>query len=405
MRAQGENLLSILNSAVHGKSLSLQEPVDYEALFKLAREQNVQAIVGEVLCQDPEFMKVPLYPQAIKETMELVMGQSSRTSVFLELYRALDAAGVRPLVMKGIVCRELYGELRDHRPSGDEDILIRPEEFRTVQQVMADCGYEMEWQEASDRQLEQIQEVTFENFDSGLHVEVHTNPIGHESGIRRKMNGLFASAFEGPRKLEIDGTVLWTMNHTDHFLFLVLHAFKHMLTSSFGIRQVLDILLYEEAYGDSIRWDYVEKSLKQVHAWLFFSDLIQIGNQYLGFDLPRAAGPVCPEDLMEDLLSNGIFGSTEQRFRTAASITSAALDAGSGRNRLVTILHSGFPSLEFMVGRNPELADKPWLLPLCWIKRWGRYIRYNRKNGGHLAAQSIAVSQQRIRLLKKYRIL
>ena len=52
--------------------------------------------------------------------------------------------------------------------------------------------------------------------------------------------------------------------------------------------------------------------------------------------------------------------------------------------------------------RHPNLVDKPWLLPVEWIKRWGRYIKYNRNNDGNLAVESMKISQRRMKVLKKY---
>ena len=405
MREESENLLAILKSAVRHMPFSLKDSVDRGRLLELAQEQNILPVVGEILCRNPEFRKDPLYGQTARQTVGIVACQIKRTADFLELYRAFDRAGVHPLVMKGIVCRELYGEFRDHRPSGDEDILIRPEEFETVREVLVRQGYEPERQETSERQLEEVQEITFDNPANGLCIEVHTNPIGQESVIRREMNESFRAVFENARKMSVDGTEIWTMGHTEHFLFLVLHALKHMITSSFGVRQMMDILLYDEAFGDEIRWEWVYEALENVHAERFFCDLIYIGRKYLGSDLTARYGPNCPEDLLEEMMDNGIFGSREQAYQTAASITSAAVDRRGRQSRFLTLLRSGFPSLEFMTARNPELADHPWLLPVCWLKRWGRFFQYNRENGGSLIGESIAVSEQRSRLLKKYKLL
>ena len=274
-----------------------------------------------------------------------------------------------------------------------------------MREVLVRQGYEPERQETSERQLEEVQEITFDNPANGLCIEVHTNPIGQESVIRREMNESFRAVFENARKMSVDGTEIWTMGHTEHFLFLVLHALKHMITSSFGVRQMMDILLYDEAFGDEIRWEWVFEALENVHAERFFCDLIYIGRKYLGSDLTARYGPNCPEDLLEEMMDNGIFGSREQAYQTAASITSAAVDRRGRQSRFLTLLRSGFPSLEFMTARNPELADHPWLLPVCWLKRWGRFFQYNRENGGSLIGESIAVSEQRSRLLKKYKLL
>ena len=72
-----------------------------------------------------------------------------------------------------------------------------------------------------------------------------------------------------------------TMNITDHFLYLVFHTFKHFTAGGFGVRQVLDIMLYEQKHYSNIEWNYVWKSLKEIHADRFFGDLVYIGNKYL----------------------------------------------------------------------------------------------------------------------------
>ena len=43
-----------------------------------------------------------------RRIVQQVMIQTMKTSEFLQLYRFLAEAGIRPLVVKGIVCRELY---------------------------------------------------------------------------------------------------------------------------------------------------------------------------------------------------------------------------------------------------------------------------------------------------------
>ena len=55
----------------------------------------------------------------------------SRTALFLSDEKELEHLGVQPLVMKGIVCRNLYPK-PDLRPSGDEDLLIPAKDFAAV---------------------------------------------------------------------------------------------------------------------------------------------------------------------------------------------------------------------------------------------------------------------------------
>lgn len=402
---QQKNFLEIVKCAVHEQPLNLPESVSYGEILSLAREQNLLALVCEKLCKRESFLASREYGKAAAYTIGIVAGQSRRTSVFLNLYRAFEDAGLQPIVMKGIVCRELYGKFRNHRPSGDADLLILPEDFSLLEKVMEAQGFRIEREDITDRELEAVQEITFYHQESRLAIEVHTNPMGKESGIRRQMNRYFKEVFPKKEPVEIQGTQIWTMDPTDHFLFLVLHAFKHLMSGGLGIRQTLDICLFYEKYGARIRREYIWKSLKETDAAGFFADLLYIGGTYLGFDLSEERKANCPEALLEDMLDNGIFGNTTQAERTAASMTAAAVDNREKYSKALAVCRAIFPKKEFMISRNPELIERPWLLPVCWVKRWGRFLLYNKKKGGGLAEESIRISQRRIDLLKKYGVI
>lgn len=405
MERQQQNFLEIIKSAVHHTPFCLNEPVDYNAILELAREQNLLALVCEKLCESGEFLASEAYGQAIADTVAIVAGQASRTEAFLDLYRKFEEAGIQPVVMKGIVCRELYGEFRDHRPSGDEDLLIRPEDFPTMQNVMENRGFQMEWEKVSEQELEVLQEITFDDQAVGLHIEVHTNLMGLETGFLRRMNEYFTDAFERKVPIQIDDIKLWTMNPTDHFLFLVFHAFKHLMSGGIGVRQAMDIFLFGEAYSEKIDWSYIHRCLRETEAEKFFGDLLFIGNRYLGYECEAGQKPNCPEVLLTDMLENGVFGNSTQAEMTANSMTTAAVNQRESYTTSKSILRAIFPNIEVIRAVNPELVEKPWLLPLCWVKRWGRFIRHNKENGGNLAQESIRISQRRIALLKKYGVI
>lgn len=404
---QTENFLSILKTAIHGEPISLHQPADYREILAIAKSHNLHPLVGEVLCGWSDFVSSQEYDRTVSVVISQTGAQMMRTNVFLELYRALAEKGIRPIVMKGIVCRQLYGEYCDHRPSADEDILVQKGEFEKVQKVMLSYGFRLEREETeiTEKQLEELQEITFYDDASGLYIEVHTNPIGREIDLRREMNDCFADVFDEPRSLTIEGTEILTMNHTDHFLFLILHAFKHMMTSGFGIRQVLDILLYQEQFMGEIAWPYIYRQLKKIGAEEFYADLISIGNRYLGFSLTSPFKPNCPDILLEDLMGNGVFGNETQAQMTSIQMTLAAVENRESGGKVKILLKTIFPARSRMLALNPELADKPWLLPVCWGKRWLRFLKHNRENGGNLAAESMEVSRRRIELLKKYKIL
>lgn len=407
------NFLALLGGVVNTEAVNHQveldaliEPLDWGEIFRLAKEHNVYALVFEKATEVPGFLECPEYNSGMVKAMSQMASQMQRTDAFLELYRAFSEEGLKPIVMKGIVCRHLYGKYGDHRPSGDEDILIKKGEYELAERVLIEQGYIPEYENITKEQLEELQEVSFINKEAGLHIELHINLMGHNNDLRRQMNECFTNVFDHYLELNIQGTTIRTMNHTDHYLYLVLHAFRHFTAGGFGIRQVLDILIYERQHEEEIDWKYIKEKLSEFDALLFASDLIHIGNKHFGFQLQALCPANCPEDLLEDLMSNGVFGNATQAQRTANQMTNAAVagrDKSSGKG--MTMLRTIFPSKDQLLNQHPELQEKPWLLPVRWVQRWGRFIKHSRNNGSSLAKESMEISQRRIELLKKYKIM
>ena len=190
-------------------------------------------------------------------------------------------------------------------------------------------------------------------------------------------------------------------------LFLILHAFKHLTAGGFGIRQVLDILIYAEKYESVCNWEHLCEVLTGLKAELILQDLFYIGEKYLGFHMEGASESNCPDELLAEILSCGVFGNATQAQRTATQMTSSAMQSKRKDNfsNLSTWFYTVFPAKSQMLSFHPELQEKPWLLPVCWVKRWGRFLAHNKANGGNLAAESMKISKRRIELLKKYDIL
>lgn len=74
-------------------------------------------------------------------------------------------------------------------------------------------------------------------------------------------------------------------------------------------------------------------------------------------------------------------------------------------NSFEMLLKTMFPSKRQMINRFPELHEKPWLLPLCWLQRFVRASKYESSSNRSYVAGSLKISKRRIELLKKYDIL
>lgn len=402
--ANASNFLMILKHAITGTtsvdSPKLNTPVDWEVLEVISKKHNLFPLFHEGACQFSEYRNRPNYEDNINIVMTMIGQQIRKTEGFLELYRAFLKEDLHPIVMKGLICRQLYGKHAEKRPSGDEDILVSVNEFHKLKTVLEECGYVCEFQSITEAQLEHMQHVVFYNKKDGFLIEVHTNPMGYRNDMRTQMNSFFRGAFERARIETVKGVPLCTFSHTDHFLFLILHSLKHFAEGGVGIRQMLDILLYQEKYEDEIDWEKLKIILQETHADKCLGDMQCIGTKYLGFDFNVRFEEGYPDVLLDDMLEAGVFGKKERVDVVAANITLEVLN--HREKGVYAWFRAGFPSRKLMLDIAPYLEEKPWMLPVEWIKRWGRFLKRARRYEGNLMLDSVKKSKKRMELLKKY---
>ncbi|MCD7847913.1 MAG: nucleotidyltransferase family protein [Oscillospiraceae bacterium] len=399
-----KSFLAILRDALHPEDKITDLKADWAAVFDIAKKQNLFPLVYDAATAYPSFTSFDdSHLEYFVAAAASMTAQMQKTDAFLSLYKSFLSAGLSPITMKGIICRDLYGERADFRPSGDEDILIEKRDYAKAVAVLESCGYRKDAN--PDKNMTVVHEVTFYNDE--LTVELHLNPFGTSSSIRQKMNDWFRNVFQSEETVDIKGVPVRTMTPTDHFLFLAFHTFKHFTTGGFGIRMMLDILLFVEKYGERIDWSYAEKGLIDIGASGFMADLVEIGNHYLGFKLLQRYQPVCPEELLSDMYSVGIFGNGNKTHLTARRIVEDTVQKGkSNKSRLSSYFRRLFPTWKSWCAWRPYLKDRPWMVIPEWFKRVGRYLRHETSMGNLSEInESYEIAEHRLELLKKYNIL
>ena len=413
--AVNERILEALRCFLNGMKVNWEDGMtaeDWAEFFRLCQYHQILPMIYETVYECPAFGTFPTQAgQAVRHQMiRQVMVQSRKTEEFLLLYRKLLEAGVTPVVVKGIICRNIYRE-PDYRCSGDEDVLIPADQFGKCHEIFLANGMK---QAAPDKDPEAEGEVPYYREYGALHIELHKELFASESEAYGDLNRLFDGVFDRMIREEIQGVQICTMCHTDHLLYLILHAFKHFLHSGFGIRQVCDIVLYAEKHGAEIDWEDVLEKCRGIHADVFAASLFDIGKRHLNFDPEKAHYPADwssmeadGEDLLEDLMAGGVFGDSSLSRKHSSNITlQAVTEDKKGRKAGASLIHSLFPDRRYMERKYTYLKDYPFLLPAAWVSRIGQYIKETRQtDGGNDALESIEIGNQRVDLMKKYKII
>ena len=102
--------LNSLEAALRGASLEPQPELteaEWAQLMTMAQSHHVLPMVFEAVFRLPGIENAPFFQAVKQQVRRQVMLQVLKTNEFLTLNRDLRAAGVRPLVVKGIICRNL----------------------------------------------------------------------------------------------------------------------------------------------------------------------------------------------------------------------------------------------------------------------------------------------------------
>ena len=287
--------LEALKSALKNEQVEWNnklEAQEWMDLFRMAEVHQILPMIYEAVYRSPAAGQADpqILAPAKAQMVRTVIMQTQKTGEFEPLYRYLRERGICPLVVKGIVCRNIYPN-PDYRISGDEDLLIRPEDFRKCHDLLREYGMQTSEHDMDAEELESVYEVPYGKKGSLIYIELHKSLFQPESEAYGDLNRFFANVHKDAIDIRIDGTDIRTMGYTDHLFYLICHSFKHFLHSGFGIRQVCDIILFANEYGDAIDWEKILRQCREIHADLFAAALFAIGEKYLTFDPEKAHYP------------------------------------------------------------------------------------------------------------------
>ena len=366
--------------------------LDYQKLFDLANQHQISALIYNQIYNFDDF------PEEIKQrwkrdALKINAFQTRKTMKILQIYRQFLKQGLKVLIVKGLVCRSLYPQ-PDNRQSNDEDLYVQKEEHEAVKDILLKNNFTV----VSDSD----DVTTFIDPVSGLSIELHTALFSLESKAYGNYQRYFDQAFDECIVHRIDGVEVYSLEYTQHLLFLILHFVKHFFHGGVGIRQVVDIVMYSEAYGDKVNWNGLYDILKDLNIYVLITNLFAMAHDLLEFDYTKIKVPECIDksdyqDLFEDIMDAGIFGQSSSERIHSATITLNTISDGK-----TSVLKSIFPSLKEMQGKYKYLNKYPVLLPFAYLSR---IVNYKKNNSSKNSQRTIEVGKQRIELLKKYRVI
>ncbi len=396
MKPINQVFLKLIKAYFHNETVTIQN-INIDEIYELALKHNLVPIIYESLRKNTQY---PIPAQFMQTSISQIVGQQQRTEQFLSIYQKLLDANIKPLVLKGLVCRELYPQ-SDYRISSDEDIWIQPQDFEQCYQIFIDNQYNCTNKQLlnNDDFLQTVQTINFSN--NILTIEVHINPFGTQSDIRQQMNTFFDNVFSSAITMNVKNQTVLTLDHTYHYLFLIIHLYKHFISAGVGIRQVLDILIYYQHYQNDIDKTIISNVLNTLNINQLYTAIMIIGQHYLGFQyLPTQKITQDIDTLTENLIENGCFGTHDlsQRYSSFCTIIASRK---TNSTLLKIILRMFFPRFIDLSSHYPMLQKKPQLYLWFALKRIFNLIK-KMLTGKLNPIKVVSLGKKRTKILKDY---
>ena len=386
-----EVLLNCISAFLKGEKLTAElSNEQWLELMEKAAQQKVIAMVYETLGD--------VMPESIrrdcKSTALYAISVQLRTNAeFLSVYKELSAAGITPLVVKGIICRSVYDK-PEYRISGDEDLYIPFAEYPAFHEKMLELGFKTKEPDYKNAHEERY-------FKGILLVEGHWKLFPQENDALDTLNVYSEEFWSRACTQTVEGVEFKTLEPTDHMIFLILHTYKHFISSGVGVRQICDIAQWSAHY--ELDWKRIYDVMNAIHGEYFAAALFDAGETYFGMKFPEGWERADSTALLKDALDGGIYGSVDMSRKHSGSITLGAVESAHNEKKSVPIMKTLFPNRAVMEMSYPWVKKSGALLPVAWSARIVRYIGERGKNNN--AVESIRIGSERIELLKKYKII
>lgn len=233
-------------------------------LDELTYEQCVMQGVGPLVF--PARLEKGIDP-ANSIRMKAVCVQNMQTQAKMQMvleqaWKALEKAGIQPVLMKGVSLAALYPE-PSMRQWGDIDLFVGKEQYHPACAVMRETFPKAL---KFDEELDHYKHYNI--IADGVSIETHRVSVNmtHPRDVRRyaKMEAFGVAKAES---LEVSGLVVRVFEPTFNALFVFLHAWEHLITEGANIRQLCDLALLLQHERETIDWKRLERWLKELKLW------------------------------------------------------------------------------------------------------------------------------------------
>ncbi len=336
-------MLDLIALIVDNKDASdiVLEASDFDALYKIATYNGLGAITAFAL-------KKAGYRN---EYFDIIYAKAQRKNILFDreyhfLCEKLDEAEIRYLPLKGILLKQIYPSpcLREMT---DIDIFFdsSPEK---VKSVMLQSGYSCDQYDKTNHDVYRKASL--------FCVEMHRSLVDES---------LFPTLYQYFEKLTYapagNSSFRMQMTNEQMYIHLISHAYIHDTLAGTGLRTLLDIYLYLQAYSDRMDMDNIRRELELAGLSEYEMSLRSLSEKLLRYDTMSSE----EKELLDCYIFAGKYGNQTRFIQNRIKRIMSSSDKPSKLAYIRKRISYNQKNIEI----SPFYSKHPELAPLLYITR------------------------------------
>ncbi len=323
----------------------LAESVDVQELIDIAQRNHMEYILFSGIIGDSSI------DDMVRENMRKRLKLSiARTLAQIQAIEQISASfeqnEIRHQPMKGAILKYLYPS-PEIREMSDIDILVDADYMEEAARVMKQLGFSL----AKSVKHHDI-------YVKGPFVLVEIHRALYDKTVDGNQYEYFKTFSHATLR---DGCQFtYDFGHEDFYVYMMAHMAKHFYAMGCGIRNLLDVYMYLEAYGREMNRSYIEEELKKCGILDFTRHMEKLAYIWLA---QKKSSPFY-DDLFQYMCDSGIYGRDENgiwnRFADVKNLNAS-------KSQLKKWYY--FPPLSYMAEFYPWLETFPFLIGIAWLIR------------------------------------
>jgi len=348
MNVLAKYLAELIHAQLENKKPEpIPEEVSVEEIIKLsARNHMNYLILGALIRTEnlPDEWKSTIRNKVVRS----VIHTSVQVTELKKIEKCFEENKIACQPMKGSRMKFIYPS-PEMREMSDIDILVRDE--------------------CMDKAVEKLKEMDYSLLQAIKHHDIYEKKPHMVLEVHRAMydklvdNNQYEYFKNLSRAVLRDGySYIYDFTPEDFYIYMIAHMAKHFYTMGCGIRNLVDIYIYRQKFGESMDNKYLDKELGSLGLSVFTKHMEKLADVWLN----GAKGSEFYDQVFEYMLDSGIYGKDEN------GIWNKFCEEKMGDKKVSRFqlkMWYWFPPLHYMAEYYPWLEERPYLLFWAWIVR------------------------------------